>query len=340
MHKDDFHMNMGTWFQEQRNASVKRGMPVLSFPSVSLLNVSVKELISSPELQAKGMKTIADRCPDMLASVSMMDLSVESEAFGATIRISDDEVPTVTGRLLETPADVQALKVPDVNAGRTGRYVAAIAQAKQLITDRPVFAGVIGPFSLAGRLMDLTEIMINCYEEPEMVEAALEKATTFLTAYIKEYKKIGANGVVMAEPAAGLLSPALCEQFSTAFVKRIVAEVKDDNFAFIYHNCGNVIPMMDSLLTIKADAYHFGNMIDIGQALAAMPSDIPVMGNIDPSSLFRNGTPEMMRQAVLELLDRCSKYPNWIISSGCDVPPLTPWANIDAYFAAIREFYA
>ena len=34
---------------------------------------------------------------------------------------------------------------------RTGIYLDAIAEAKKLITDRPVFAGVIGPFSLAGR---------------------------------------------------------------------------------------------------------------------------------------------------------------------------------------------
>jgi len=332
-------LNMTAWLRSQRDATVKRSMPVLSFPSISLLGISVEELISNPDRQARGMKAVADRCPDMLAAVSMMDLSVEAEAFGSTIRVSGDEVPTVVGRIIETPEDAQALKVPSVDAGRTGRYVQAIAQAAALITDRPVFAGVIGPFSLAGRLMDMTEIMINCYENPEMVEATIGKTAAFLEAYIKEYKKIGANGVVMAEPAAGLLSPDLAEAFSTKFIKRIAAEVKDDNFAFIYHNCGNTIPLLGSILTIQADAYHFGNMIDIGKVLEAVPPDTLVMGNIDPVSVLRNGTPETARAAVLDLLGRCAKHPNWIISSGCDIPPLTPWANIDAYFSAIREFY-
>ena len=44
--------------------------------------------------QAEGMKIIADSCPTA-ASVSLMDLSLEAEAFGSTIRVSDDEVPTV-----------------------------------------------------------------------------------------------------------------------------------------------------------------------------------------------------------------------------------------------------
>ena len=42
---------------------------------------------------------------------------------------------------------------------------------------------MIGPYSLAGRLLDMTEIMILCYEDPDMVEIVLEKATQFLIAY-------------------------------------------------------------------------------------------------------------------------------------------------------------
>lgn len=70
-----------------------------------------------------------------------------------------------------------------------------------------MFAGVIGPFSLAARLLDVTEIMIYCYEEPDMVHVLLEKATQFITEYCKAYKEAGANGVVIAEPVAGCSRP-------------------------------------------------------------------------------------------------------------------------------------
>ena len=53
------------------------------------------------------------------------------------------------------------------NVRRTGIYLDAIAEAKKLITDRPVFAGVIGPFSLAGRLVDVTEAMTTRYSWSE-----------------------------------------------------------------------------------------------------------------------------------------------------------------------------
>ena len=38
--------------------------------------------------------------------------------------------------------------------------------------------------------MDISQAMINCYEEPEMVHAILRKTTEFLIAYCNAYKQI------------------------------------------------------------------------------------------------------------------------------------------------------
>ncbi|MDR0362688.1 MAG: uroporphyrinogen decarboxylase family protein [Planctomycetota bacterium] len=332
-------MDLQQWRKDLFGTGPKKAMPVLSFPAITLMDISVRALVSDSDLQAKGMKLVADRCPTS-AAVSMMDLSVEAEAFGSGIRVPDDEVPTVIGSIIKNEAGADALKVPSANAGRTGLYVRAIEKAKKLIDDRPVFAGVIGPFSLAGRLMEMTEIMVNCYDEPDMVHKTLDKTAEFITNYILAYKSVGADGVVMAEPAAGLLSPDICDEFSSRYVKRIVDKVRGDDFLFIYHNCGNTVPLKDTLMSFNADGYHLGNAIDIEEMLKIAPSDALIMGNIDPANLFRLGTPERMRAAVLALLERCSKYPNYAISSGCDIPPLSPWENIDAFFAAIGEYYS
>lgn len=332
-------MNMKNWMNDQLNATVKKSMPILSFPAVTLMGVTVSELIASPELQAKGMKLIADRVPSS-ASVSMMDLSVEAEAFGSTIRIFDDEVPSVIGAIAPDEEAANALLVPEVGAGRTGLYVEALSKAVKVITDRPVFAGVIGPFSLAGRLIDVSEAMVLCYDEPEMVHTVLKKATEFLIKYALAYKAIGASGVVLAEPLTGLLSPSLAEEFSEPYVKQIIEAVGDDNFIVIYHNCGGgTIKMIDSILRTKAAAYHFGNAIDMAEMMTKIPADVVAMGNVDPSSQFRNGTPASIKEETKRIMTECGKYKNFVVSSGCDIPPLTPWENIDAFFEAVDEFY-
>lgn len=334
-------MNMHKWLEELKNAPVKKAMPVLSFPCVSLMGINVKQLIASAEVQSRGMKLVADKV-DSCASVSMMDLSVEAEAFGSNIRVTDFEVPTVVGHIIDSEEDANALPVPPVGAGRTGRYIEAIRQAKQLITDRPVFAGVIGPFSLAGRLMDVTEIMVNCYDEPEMVEATMEKTTEFLIEYIRAYKAAGADGVVMAEPLTGMLSPRLAEEFSEPYVRRIAEACKAEDFLVIYHNCGNnTVQMIDSILRTQCDAYHFGDAINMTDMLPHIPADIVAMGNVSPSRQFLNGTPESVREETLAVMNACCRqFPNFVISSGCDIPPASPWANIEAFFAAVNEYYA
>ena len=332
-------MNMKLWLEEIKKSAVKKPFPILSFPSVSLMGVSVRELTSDSDLQAKGMKLIADRC-DTLASVSMMDLSVEAEAFGADVRFSDDEVPTVVGALVTDPDEADELAVPDVAAGRCSQYVQAVAKAKELITDRPVFAGVIGPFSLAGRLMDVSEAMVNCYVEPDMVHTVLEKSTEFLIKYILEYKKNGANGVVMAEPLAGMLSPALAEEFSEPYVKKIADAIQDDEFILVYHNCGdNVGLMAESILRTGSAAYHFGNAVKMKDMLEKMPRDTVVMGNVDPAGQIKNGTPDSVKAATKQIMAECCEYENFVISSGCDIPHESPWENIDAFFCAVNEFY-
>lgn len=332
--------NMKQWVAEQIQAPVKKPMPVLSFPAIQLMGITVKDLISDSALQAEGMKKVAERT-DAAASVSLMDLSVEAECFGSKIRFSDDEVPTVTGSIIATEEEAEAMEVPAVGAGRTQIYIDAIKKAMGLITDRPVFAGVIGPFSLAGRLMDVTEAMIYCYEEPDMVHTVLEKVTAFIINYCNTYKAVGANGVVMAEPLGGLLSPALAEEFSSDYVKKIVDAVQDDAFIVVYHNCGNnTIQMIDSILSTGAPALHFGNAISMADMMPHIPSHVLAMGNVDPAGEIRNGTPESIRKATREIMDACSQYSNFAISTGCDIPPMSSWENIDAFFAAVREFYA
>lgn len=330
---------MNKWLEGIIKAPKKKAMPVLSFPSIQILGISVIDLISDSDNLARGMKSIAERT-DAAASLSMMDLSVEAECFGSEIRFSDDEVPTVIGGIISNMEQAKSLIVPPVGAGRTGKYIEAIKKAAALINDRPVFAGVIGPFSLAGRLMDVNAAMLNCYDEPEMVHVLLDKVTSFIIDYIRAYKDVGADGVVIAEPLAGLLSPVLASEFSSAYVKKIVDAVQDSGFIVVYHNCGGTaIKIIDSILDTGAKALHFGNAICMGEMMKHIPEDIVVMGNIDPARQFRNGTPESVREETLALLSECSGYPNFIISSGCDIPPLSSWENIDAFFAAVKDFY-
>ncbi|HIX81583.1 MAG TPA: uroporphyrinogen decarboxylase family protein [Candidatus Erysipelatoclostridium merdavium] len=329
---------MDEWLKQIRIKKNKRAMPVLTFPAIQLLNTSVEKLISDSNLQSEALKLINQRCHP-LAIMGFMDLSVEAEAFGANIRFSEDEVPTVVGSIVKSEEDAINLKVPKVGTKRTKIYLDAMKKAKQEIKDCPVFAGCIGPFSLAGRLLGVSEAMICCYDEPEMVHLVLKKATEFLINYLQAYKDLGIDGVFMAEPLAGILSPNLCDEFSSRYVKEIVSALDDDSFLVAYHNCGNnTLKMVDTILSTGCRLYHFGNAISIEQMLKLMPKDVMVMGNIDPVSL-KDGSREDVIAATNALLEAVGDVDNFVISSGCDIPPLAKWENIDAFMKTAQEYY-
>ena len=140
----------------------KKAFPLVTYPSVQLLYITVRELVASSSYQALGMRLIADRY-DMPAAVSYMDLSVEAEAFGANAVYGPDDVPTITGSIVNNDDEAENLRVPEIGDGRTGVNVEGIRKALKLITDRPVIANCIGPFSLAGRLMNVNNVMVYCY---------------------------------------------------------------------------------------------------------------------------------------------------------------------------------
>ena len=330
-------MNISKFLWDAAKAEPRQGLPILSFPAAQKLGVDVEQLVKTSELQAKAMEVIAKET-DILTAIGLMDLSVEAEAFGAEVKFSKNEIPAIVGQLVSDEKEAEALQIPSLEAGRIGVCVEGIRQAKERITDKPQLAGTIGPFSLAGRLMDVTEIMYICYDEPETVHIVLEKATEFLIQYGAAMKAAGADGIMMAEPLAGILNPEMAEEFSVPYVKRIIDALQDENFGIVYHNCGNAVPrMLDSIFSQNAVAYHFGNAVKMDEILAAAPADALCMGNVDPASQFAQGTPESIRAATKELLEKCGKYKNFIPSSGCDIPAHSSWDTINAFFEALKD---
>lgn len=312
-------------------------IPVMTHPGIEQNGNTVRQAVCDGQVHYKAVMTLAKRYPSA-AACTIMDLTTEAEAFGAEIAFSDEAVPAVSSQLLPDVESIDRLQVPSLSAGRIPQYLKANLLAAKEISDVPLFSGCIGPFSLAGRLYDMSEIMMLIYENPDAAHTLLRKCTDFIEKYCLALKQTGANGVLMAEPAAGLLSDEDCRTFSSNYVKRIVQRVQDDSFIVILHNCGNTGHCTKAMVSTGAAAYHFGNKCRMEDVIKEVPPTALAMGNIDPVSVFKDGMPFQMRQTVMNLLDRMRPYPNFVLSSGCDTPPHTSMSNIDAFFEALHQF--
>lgn len=312
-------------------------IPIMTHPGIEMIGCEVISAVQSGKIHSAAILELNKRYPAE-ALTAIMDLTVEAEAFGAEVIFPRDEVPSVVGRLLTDAESVEALQIPPLTAARVPEYLEANRLTAAAINgSKPIFGGAIGPFSLAGRLFDLSELMMAIYTEPETVEMLLDKCTTFIIEYVRAMKAQGIDGVIVAEPAAGLISNDDCSQYSSVYVKRIVDAVQDDNFMVILHNCGNTGHCTAAMVDTGAAGYHFGNKIDMIEALNGCPAQALVMGNLDPVSVFKQSDTAQIKIATTELLNSTKGYSNFILSSGCDVPPHVPIENIEAFYEALAE---
>lgn len=328
---------MKNWINSVLESDKRLAIPIMTHPGIEALGKTVKDAVTSGRVHYEAIKYLSNKYNSAACTV-IMDLTVEAEAFGAEINLPENEVPSVTKRLVSDEASINALHIPDLTTGRIPQYLLANRLAAENIKDKPVISGCIGPYSLAGRLFDMSEIMVAIYMEPDAILKLLDKCTKFLIRYCKALKHTGTAGVMIAEPAAGLLSDEDCMAYSTEFVKKIVNEVQDENFTVILHNCGNTGQCTNAMIASGAKALHFGNKIDMVEVLKECPSDIIVMGNLDPVGVFKQGSASEVREATQKLLEQTKEYKNFIISSGCDLPPHVPSENLDMFFGTVRAY--
>lgn len=328
---------MKQWVADIIHQKEVTAMPVMTHPGIELNGNTVREAVSNGKVHAEAVIKLT-QAYQSVAACTIMDLTTEAESFGAEIAFSDEAVPAVVGHMLTDVKSINELQVPSLSSGRIPQYLKANLLAARAIQDRPVFAGCIGPFSLAGRLYDMSEIMVLIYEHPDAAHTLLAKCTQFIEKYCEALKQTGVNGVLMAEPAAGLMSNDDCKTFSSAYVKYIVNKVQDDNFIVVLHNCGNQGHCTEAMVETGAAAYHFGNKCQMEEVIKEVPPTALAMGNLDPVSLFKDGTPEQMRKATLDLLEKTRQYPNFVLSSGCDTPPHTPIENVNEFFKALDDW--
>ncbi len=330
-------MVMTEWIKSVLQSGERMAIPIMTHPGIEIINKKVIDAVKDGEVHFSAVEAIHNNFPGAAANI-MMDLTVEAEAFGCEINFSEDEVPNVAAGIVYDEKSMNELAVPSLQSGRVPEYLKAAKLAAENIKSKPVFAGCIGPISLAGRLFDMSEMMTSLYIEPDLVKSLLRKCTDFLLRYVNEFKTFGADGIIMAEPAAGLLSGDMCDEFSSNFIKEIVDDVQDDNFLFILHNCGNTGQATQSMISTGAKALHFGNKIDLVNVLTEVPEDIIVFGNLDPVGVFKLSDKETVYKKTLNLLERTSSCKNFIISSGCDLPHGVPLENVNAFYKAVKDF--
>ncbi len=291
----------------------------------------MKQNLNDGQLQAETVIALQKIC-DFDVVFPMMDLTVEAESFGAEINWEIDELPAVVGKKIMDASDVKSLTIPEIGKGnRLSVFVEVCERLKKAFPEKWVWGYILGPFSIAGRLMGMTEISIAIKLEPDTVHQVLDKVANLLEQYTSALLSTGIDGLVILEPASGMLDQNDANEFSNEYIKRIVSLIKSRGKIPVLHNCGRIAHLVESLCATGVDVLHVGSVTEPSEIYPRIPDNVVLMGNLNPTDVFLHGTPDKVKTETLSLLKRMAGCERFGISSGCDIPPGTSIENLKAF---------
>lgn len=173
--------------------------------------------------------------------------------------------------------------------------------------------GCFGPLTVVSGILGAENMLRLIVKDPELVENFVDYVTEFLIVLAMQETSVGGDFFWISEPVASLLAPKHFWRFCGKYLKKIydAAEVPG-----ILHVCGNTTKHTTLLEETGAEVLSVDYCTDIGACIRMVNPNTIIMGNVSPANL-RFGTKEDVKEEVKAILDACSGYRNFILSTGC-----------------------
>lgn len=263
------------------------------------------------------------------------DLGVEAEALGAKLNTYADAedllYPTLREKTVERAADIH---VPDdlEHAGRIPVVCEAIRLLKAELGDRAaVGTYLLGPFTLAGQIMDLNRLLKMPLREADEVTRILTVLSDVIVAIAAIYQRAGADYLNIREmgTSADILSPRV---FRSLVKPHLIDIFKRIEMPAILHICGNTNAIVGDMLECNAAAISIDQKNRLAETRQKVGPEPLILGNIDPYNVLVLGQPDGVRAAVQKAVEEGASA----VWPGCDIWPTAPAENMRAYADAIK----
>jgi uroporphyrinogen decarboxylase len=332
-------------------------VPLLGYPGLQLTKTTILQALTDENAHFETVCALVEKFkPDAIFYI--MDLTVEAEALGAKINFSTNQSPSVGGPVVSSEQDLKNLFIPDPGkAGRMPLFLKVMERMKKTLP-LPKAAYVIGPLTLAGEIAGVKNLMRTLIRSADFAKQILEFTTRVSKTYAQALVEAGADIICMLEPTAVLVSPKHFAQCSKPYVEEIAQSLRA---VTILHICGNTTPLIPEMIKTRVHGISIDSLVDLVGVLSQLKNGMAVIGNIDPMKAMVFDSPEGIREKVLALRRRASAqekifstpchigfsgaglaeknfHSNFILSSGCDLPPEVPLENVAAFMAAGREW--
>ena len=272
---------------------------------------------------------------DLDAAILFSDILTVPDAMGLGLYFAEGEGPRFE-RPLKGEWEIRNLSAPDPHAEL--QYVMdAVAEIRRALDGSVPLIGFSGsPYTLACYMVegqgssDFRHIKGMMYSRPDLLHKILSVTADSVTSYLNAQIDSGAQAVMIFDTWGGSLSAAAYQEFSLAYMQRIVAGLKKEKDGqripcIVFTKNGGL--WLEKIASIGCDAVGLDWTIDIGEARRRVGDKVALQGNIDPNVLF--GSPEVIAAEARKVLDSYgSGNTGHVFNLGHGISQFTPPENV------------
>ncbi len=332
----------------ERVMRVFRKEPVDTMPFFSGYGMVVKPAITKLGYRFPQVHTdmnmmvqsavLSSRMFDFDSVVVPYDMTVESEALGNEISLYENSedilYPTIPEKRWQ---GLEEVDIPDniLELGRLPMILEAIKLAKKEAPEHAIGAWQLGPFTMAGQLLELGIMLKGIFKQTALVEAALDKISDMIIKIGQAQQAAGADFITLREMGTGtdLISPRTWKTLIMPRVKRILAAW---NSPKVLHICGATDMIIEMMNECGADALSVDIKNNLVESRQKIGNDKLLFGNFDVFAL-----PCKEETTVEEAIEGIKVNIDGGVDAvwpGCDLWPDIKAENLHAIVETAREY--
>jgi len=306
-----------------------------------MMGATLLDLSRDADQMAKVLEMALERVPFDILFIGSGYPNAFYEALGGKLRFEGASAPKLEGPVLKELGEARKLALEKIQQNLILRTVRTASSSLKRSLGGRAFRVVVanGPFTFAGQLLGVNQLMLALLDAPdqvrELVEISVKAICLFLEPLLEE--RI-VDGVALADPTSSgdLISRANFEEFSLPGITRMAQWVREREAYLFLHICGNTKDRLDLIARSRIHAFSLDHKVDLASAQELLQGKACLAGNVDPVEIMLRGTEAQVEEKAKECLEIAAQEGGYILMTGCDIPPDVPIENVKALLRATR----
>ena len=260
-------------------------------------------------------------------------MTVEAETLGAKVDMGDRFTePHVTAPAFTSVGEFDMTVSYDFSKGRIKVVLDTIALMKERDPETPVIGNLTGPFSLAGSIIEMSEVLKSLRREPQAVHDMMSKLAGLQAEFGRRMVHAGADFICVSEPSGTgeIMGKKRFSEFSVKYINKVLDGIKGAKK--IVHICGDLSNVYDVLKDLHCQIFSFDAVVPVKEIRKYLTGKA-VMGNV---STFAMASGEA--ETVYKLSMNAMKQGADVLAPACGLSTRTAMSNVQAMVKAAKDF--